>query len=499
MGGPILKLSGIYKQISQGFRLKDINLDLYSGEVHMIIGENGSGKSCIMQVISGVLQPDAGNIELFGKKTVVPSLPDARRMGIVFIMQEPNLLEQLSVAENIFFYDMPIKGKIIKTVDYNLLKKKCVDLFEELGISIDPDLPVSKLGLAQKQLVEFCRACASNAEIVIFDEPTAVFTEVEREILYRIIEKIRKRGAGIFYVSHKLDEIRLIGSRVSVIRQGTVIGTRQVDGTDDEQIIKMLSGLMYTTRYPKLEIPIGEEVFSVRGLCKKELLSDISFSLHKGEILGITGLAGSGRTLLANCIFGAAKYDEGKIFINGEEAKIKSPYDAIKNGIGMIPENRLTDSLFYCLDVKKNVSLVSLRRFLGKGFVLNTNILADVVCDYISKLNIPVREAEENISRISGGQQQKLMVAKWMMSRSKIFILDEPTRGVDVASRIDIYNAVTDIARKGGSVLFISSDIEEILGMCDRVLVLAHGNIVCDLARSEVTKEKIIAYAAEKA
>lgn len=498
MSAPILKLSGVTKQVSPSFQLKNINLELYPNEVHVIIGENGSGKSCIMKLICGMMQPDSGEISIEGTPVEIPSLSASRKLGIIYVMQDPNLFEHMTVAENIFFYNMPYTNKLFKIIDYNKLNYECQKLFDELKLPLDVQAYIADIGLAQRQIIEFCKAYIANAKVVILDEPSATFTDYERDALYTLIGRIKERGAGILYISHKLSEIQSIGNRFSVVRHGEIIGTKVVDDTTDMQVIKMMSGLMYTTRYPKLDLKIGSEVLKIDNLCTAgNILTNISFSLHQYEIVGVTGLAGSGRSLLANCIYGSVPAESGQMYINNKLVHIKSPYDAIEHGIALVPENRLSDSIFGCLNVENNVSLASLKRF-SKNFMLNTNFIDQVVSDYINKLNINSQGSHENIGLFSGGNQQKLILAKWIMSRSKIFILDEPTRGLDVSTRIDIYNSITDIVRKGASVLFISSDIEEILGMCDRVLVLSHGNIVCNLPRSSATKEKILSFATEK-
>lgn len=494
---PVLKLNDISKKISPTFSLDHISLEVISGEVHALLGENGSGKSCILQIMSGILQPDGGEILLDNIPVKLPDLSASRKTGIIYIMQDPNLFEHMTIAENIYFYNMPYKNQLLHSIDYNKLNHDCKLLFDELKLTFNVHTTVSELGLAQRQIIEFCKAYVSNARVLILDEPAVILSDYEKEVLYTLIHRMKERGTAIVYVSHKLSEIQSIADRVTVIRRGQIVGTMEVDEHTETSIIRMISGLMYTSRYPKLDLKIGAETLRVEHLCSASgFLKDINFSIHESEIVGITGLVGSGRSLLANCIFGNTKPQSGKFFIKGKETVLHSPFDAIKNGIALVPENRLTDSLINCLDVQSNVSLSSLSRYTYK-LALDCNFINQIVTEYIEKLNIEGQSSLDSISNLSGGNQQKLMLAKWMMSRSKIFVLDEPTRGLDIPSRIDIYNSITDLVRKRASVLLISSDIEEILGMCDRVLVLSHGNLVCNLPRKNATKELIISYATE--
>lgn len=346
------------------------------------------------------------------------------------------------------------------------------------------------MGLAQRQICEFCRAYVSNSKIVILDEPFAALTQNERELLCRVVKGIREKGAGIFYITHRLEDAFLLGDRITIIKDGRIIDTRKVSDCTREEIIKLMSGQYIQNRYPKIGVKTGKVVLSVNDLCFEDKLHNINFHLRKGEILGITGLAGSGRTLLAKCLFGAVGDVGGKIYINGTEVKISDPYTAISNGIALIPEDRITDSIFSCLNVTDNISVSALKRF-AHILKINIPILRHSVMEYIKKLNI-TQDPMENILEYSGGNQQKAIFAKWIMSRSKIFILDEPTRGLDIASKIDIYNFISDLVKKDVGVIFISSDIEEILGICDRVAVLSGRTFVCNVSTKDITVERII-------
>lgn len=489
MSSELLRLENVNLQLDS-FQLSHINIDLFEHEIHVIMGENGAGKSVLMQVISGLVTPDSGSIYIKNKLVRSRMVSGEMFDDVIYIRQDATMLMQLSVAENLFFNKLPYKNRFLKSIDYDKLNYMCQQLIDELGLPVSVFDRVETLGFAQRQIIEFCRAYISEASIVILDEPSSALTQSERNLLYRIVSKIRAKGSGVFYITHCLEDVSLIGDRVTVIKNGSIIGTRIVSECPEEEIIKMLSGHYVKNRYPKIMIEQGKTILSVRNLAFADKLRNINLDLHEGEILGITGLAGSGRTLLANCLFGAVDGVEGEVFLNGAPIKLDSPYKAICNGVALIPENRLTDSIFGYLDVSNNVAVSSLKRFSSFSLI-NTTYLEQVVADYVEKLNIP-HTLHSSIMEYTGGNQQKAIFAKWIMSRAKIFILDEPTRGLDIASKIDIYNSINDLIKKKVGIIFISSDIEEILGVCDRVAVLANRTCVCNVPTKDITVEKII-------
>lgn len=490
MDMPLVRLENISLHL-ENFSLNNISLDLYEREIHVIMGENGSGKSLIMQIISGIIAPDSGNIYIKGNLVKSRSLSGGGiDKDIIYIRQDATMLTQLSIAENLFFSNMPYKSRFFKIIDYDKLNYMCQQLIEELGLPVTVFDKVSTLGFAQRQIIEFCRAYISDSRIVILDEPSSALTKSERELLYRIVNKIKERGAGVFYITHCLEDVSLLGDRITIVKKGCIMGTKKVSECSQEEIIKMLSGQYLKNRYPKILQKLGRQILSVQNFGFSDKLMNINFELHKGEIFGVTGLAGSGRTLLANCLFGAVENIKGTMLLNGVEVKIDSPYKAMCNGIAMIPENRLTDSIFGYLDVTSNVALTSLKRFANL-FAINMSFLEQAVADYVSKLNIPPNPSN-NIMTYSGGNQQKAIFAKWIMSRAKIFILDEPTRGLDIASKIDIYNSINDLVKKQAGVIFISSDVEEIMGICDRVAVLSGRTFVCNVPTKDITVERIM-------
>jgi ribose transport system ATP-binding protein len=497
MGIPKLEVKGISKYFSDAFSLRDVSLDLYSGEVHAIIGENGSGKSTVTKIISGVVKPDSGAVFIDGNAVCIDSVSTAKLNGIHCVWQDINLYPNLTVAENIYMDYLPTKTSLLTSVNKYKMYRDCSTIFSEFDINIDVKTTVSKLGFAQKQLVEMVKAYVSNAQIVIFDEPSAAFTSREKDILFRIIRSLKEKNTAIFYITHLIEEIELIADRFTVIYQGKVVGTQRVSSTSKHDIIKMLSAPAEKNRYPKLDVPLGKTIMSVKDLSAADILSSINFELRKSEILGITGLMGSGRSLLSQCLFGITPIKSGSIEINGKKQKISSPGDAIKNGIALLPEDRASNSIFGCLNLESNVTVSSLKRFEQHKY-LHNHIMTDVTDSYIKKLSIRPGHLNDLLETYSGGNQQKTAVARWIMSRAKIYILDEPTRGVDVASKTDIYNSMLDLVTKGASIILISSDIEEILGMCDRVLVLAEGSISGEFSRREATKEAIMCKATIK-
>lgn len=487
MNSPLLELKNINLTVSN-FKINDINLCLYPGEVHMIMGENGSGKSMLMELISGMLQPDSGDIYFEGQLVKPKSLTFYSSNELIFIQQHSILIENLSVAENLYFHNLPYKSRFLHSIDYDKLNKQFSDLIKELNLPISTNDTVSTLGLAQRQMIEFCKAYVSDAKVVILDEPSAALTPSERDLLYRIVHYIKERGAGVFYITHRVDDTMRIGDRISIIKDGSLIATKVIKETTEEEIVRLLVGTRLSERYPKMKIKKGKTLLAVTDLGFEDKLAGINFQLREGEILGITGLAGSGRTLLAECLFGAVPYS-GQIAIKGKPVKLLSPRVAIQNGIALMPENRIEDSIFKELDTNENVAFPSLHRF-SRNQIINSDFMKQAVLDYITKINIP-KIFRKSILAYSEGSLQKAIFAKWLMSLANIFILDEPTRGIDLASKIDIYNFINDMTKKKAGIIYISSDIDEIMGICDRVAVLSDKTLICDLPTDSTTVEEI--------
>ncbi len=488
---PLLQLRNIQLNI-ENFALCDIQLEIYPGEIHAIMGENGSGKSLLMEIISGEMMADTGAIYYDGHLYNPTTYIDVAKQDCLYIRQDAQLLENLTIAENLFFSNMPAKGHLFKRIDYDLLNHMYKELIDQLELPLTDNDTVSSIGYAQKQIIEFCKAYISDAPVIILDEPSASLTLHETQLLYNIVDSIRAKGAAIFYISHNIDEVMTIADRISVLRKGAVIGTVNTSETTEQEIIRLLSIDHLSDRYPKIHTKIGRPIMTVNDLSYEDKLRDINFTLHEGEILGITGLAGSGRSLLASCLFGDATYD-GTILIDGKPLKINSPRAAIKNGIALMPEDRMTDSVISYMNTDENVALPSLKRFSNRN-IIDSNYLKQSTTEYIKRINIPGGQTRD-ITTYSGSSLQKAIFAKWIMSRAKIFVLDEPNKGVDIPSKIDTYNFINDLVSKKAGVLFISSDIEEIFGICDRVAVLSDNTFTYIGSVKNTSVEDIVRYA----
>lgn len=491
---PILKLSNINKKLSDFFSLKNVSLELSKGEVHVLIGENGSGKSSLINVICGAYLKDSGEIFLDGRPIDINSPIDAKKFGIVTIHQNSSLFEHFSVAENIYVDNIPYKNKSLRLIDWGKVYSDCEALFNRLGFSLNSRSIVRHLNIAQKQLVEICKAYVSNARIIIMDEPTASLTENESTIFFNIVRELKKSGVTILYTSHKLEEIKLIGDKISVIRNGELVGTENVCNMDIDNIIHLMTGMALNERYPKLNIKTGREILKVEDLCYQNVLKDISFTLNKQEILGVIGLVGSGRTKVAKCIFGSDSYDSGNIYVEGRRLPPASPSDAISAGIGYLTEDRLSDGLFKYMNIPENIAAPNLSR-ITNNMIIDADIERSMTETFVERLEIKGGSLNSKVAYLSGGNQQKVVLAKWIMSKSKILILDEPTKGIDIASKVDVYNVMNELVTKNVSIILISSDVEEVLGMCDRILVLFDGHVAAMLPRKGATREKIMYYA----
>jgi len=494
LGTPILRLENVNKTLSDYFCLKNINMDLNAGEVHALIGENGSGKTSLMNIIAGNCFKDSGSIYLDGNPIQINSALDAQKYGITITHQEPVLFDNLTVAENIFFGTDLYLNTSLKLVNRYKIQDDCRKLLKKLNINMDYLKLVKNIGAAHRQMVEICRAFVSKSRIILMDEPTSSFTESEVELLFQIIRQLKAAGISIIYISHKLEEVKKICDRISVLRDGEIVGTHYVSDIEMPKLITMMSGFDIKHRYPKLSLKPGKEVFRVTGLSAGNTLKNISFSLKKREIIGITGLAGSGRSKIAKSIFGVEKFHAGEILINGRKVSIKSPVDAIREGIGYVPEDRQYEGLFMYLKIFENISAASFSQRSDVS-IIDLGDEKHVASTYVDRLGIKIGNIYNSAKNLSGGNQQKVILAKWLMSESKIFILDEPTRGIDVASKVDVYNLMNELVIKGASIILISSDIDELLGMCDRTLVLFQGEITAVIPRSEATQENVLYYA----
>ncbi|MDD3824114.1 MAG: sugar ABC transporter ATP-binding protein [Sphaerochaetaceae bacterium] len=487
MSAYVLEMKGITKTFPGVVALDDVTLSVEKGTVHALIGENGAGKSTLMKILNGVYTATKGELFLEGQPLHLQGVRDAQEKGISTIFQEFNLINALSVAENIFLGRFEGKGQI----KWNRINRKARELLEKLGFNFDVSKPVGKLSTAEKQLVEIAKALSYDAKIIVMDEPTSSLTKKEIELFFPIIEKLRKGGITVIYISHKLDEIFHICDRVSIMRDGKLVGESLVSEITRERIIELMVGRSMEMEYPARTASPGEPVLEVKNLTREPLLHDISFTLHKGEILGIAGLVGAGRTELAETIFGAAVADSGSIEINGKAVSIRSTMDGKANSIGMVTEDRKETGLVLDMSVTRNITVTKLDE-VTTGIVLSKQKEGEVASEYVQKLNIKTPSINQTLYNLSGGNQQKVVLSKWLFSNVEILILDEPTRGIDVGAKYEIYCLMNELTEQGKSIIMISSELPEVLSMSDRILVMHKGMIKGELTGAKMTADNVM-------
>lgn len=495
-----LEMNSITKEFPGVRALDEITFSVKKGEIHALCGENGAGKSTLMKVLSGVY-PDGtftGDIIINGEKKVFKSIKDSEKAGISIIYQELALAKEMTVGENIFLGNEP---KTFGVIDWDTLYVEAKKWLKSVGLEIDPETKVKNLGIGQQQLVEIVKALSKNSEIIILDEPTAALTEAEVALLLEILRKLRKDGVTCIYISHKLNEVLAIADSVTVLRDGKTIATHPIEEMTEEKIISLMVGRTLTELFPYEPKQRGEKALEINDFSlyrrhdNKPVVQDVSFSLHKGEILGIAGLMGSGRTELFTGIFGTFEGKaRGDIRIEGSPVSIHSPRDAIESGIAYVSEDRKKYGLVLDMSVQKNTTLVALSKLMNRG-VIDEAAEVSVVNEYIGKLKVKTSGPEAKVNNLSGGNQQKVVLSKWLMNDPKILILDEPTRGIDVGAKYEIYKLINELVQQGMAVVMISSELPEVLGMSDRILVMAEGRIAAELTREEATQEKIMLYA----
>jgi ribose transport system ATP-binding protein len=486
----LLKIEYITKRFPGVLALDKVSLDLRKGEVHAIVGENGAGKSTLMKILTGVYQYDEGRITFKGEEISFNTPHEAIQKGISIIYQELNLIPHLTVAQNIFIGREPmISGMVI---DKKKMNEDASKLLKSLNVDIDPDTVLRKLSVSKQQMVEIAKALSEKSEILIMDEPTSALSEAEIDELFKIIHKLQKEGVSVIYISHRLEELARIVDRVTVMRDGKHIGTYDYSSITMNELINLMVGRTLDSKFPKRDVEKGGKIFEAKNLTRKGVLNDISFELFQGEVLGIAGLMGAGRTELARAIFGVDRLDSGKIILNGKELSIKSPIDAIKSGIGYVTEDRKVDGLALKLAVDTNIILANVRAITNLIGVILKRKKKDLAKKYINDLRIKTPSAEQLVKNLSGGNQQKIVLAKWLCRYSKILILDEPTRGIDVGAKFEIYELINSMVKEGVGIIMISSELPEILGLSDRILVLHEGNLTGILDKSEATQEKIL-------
>ena len=494
MAEVVVSMKKIQKSFPGVHALDDAQIELKKGEVHGLIGENGAGKSTLMKVLTGIYERDSGTVVVKGREVHYKTPGDALEDGISMIHQELNLMPHLTVADNIFIGREPKKGLVLDKREVNRQTKA---LLESLNLDIDPNTTVSRLSVAKQQMVEIAKAISLNSDILIMDEPTAALTTSEIDELFKFVNDLKAKGVGIVYISHRMEELKIITDDITVMRDGQYVDTVRTGDTDMDQIISMMVGrTIYEEPKTKSSVPDGAPtVLKVEHLSSPDV-HDVSFELKKGEILGLAGLMGAGRTETARLIFGADPMTDGKIFINGKQVNIMAPFDAVENGIGYLSEDRKAFGLAIGLSVADNTVMADMDNFVNGGIV-NEGKIAKVTNEYVDKINIKTPSIKQLVRNLSGGNQQKVVIAKWLVKNCDILIFDEPTRGIDVGAKSEIYKLMNQLAGEGKSIIMISSDMEELLGMSDRMVILSKGRMSAILDKDEFTQEKVLKYAAE--
>lgn len=487
-----VEMRNIKKSFGGVKALDGVSLQVKKGEIHALMGENGAGKSTIMKILAGSLQKDDGEIFIDGKAVDIKNPGEGMKQGISIIYQELMLVPDLTVAENIFIDSL---NKEYKMIDWKKLKVRAQEYLDEIGFShIKASDEVSGLTVAYQQVVEICKALSRNASVLILDEPTSVLSSKEVAYLFKLLRNLRQQGVAVIYISHRLDEVMDLCDRVTIMRDGRYIATVDTDSITQKELADMMVGRALQDYYPERNVEIGEVNFEVRNICRGRMVQDISFQVRKGEVLGINGLVGAGRTEVVRAIFGADKKESGQIFLDGREVTIRSPKDALRNGIGLLPEDRKTQGVLLDLSIRDNITLGCLKLFVSILGKINRKKETDFINDMVRRMAIKAGNIENNVSSLSGGNQQKVAIAKLLASNCKVLLLDEPTRGVDVGAKREIYKIINDFAAQGYSIVMISSEMPEIIGMCDRVLVMRDGRAAGELDKKECSESNLISY-----
>lgn len=485
-------MQNIHKAFGTNQVLKGVDFELKDGEVHALMGENGAGKSTMMNVLTGLHLKDEGVIRIDGKETYFHNPKEAEQNGITFIHQELNIWPEMTVLENLFI------GKEIKT-SFGLLKTKemkalAKEQFERLGVSISLDKEAGSCSVGEQQMIEIAKALMTKAKVIIMDEPTAALTEREIDKLFLVIASLKKDGVSIVYISHRMEEIFAICDRITVMRDGKTIDTKRIAETNFDEVVRKMVGRELTDRFPERQSNPGKVMLEVKNLTNKGLFENVSFSVRSGEIVGVSGLMGAGRTEIMRAIYGMDHIDGGEIWINGKKVSIKSPHQAVELGIGFITEDRKDEGLILDFSIKDNIVLPTLFSFAPKG-IINEKSEEDFVNLLIKRLTVKTESSRIPVGKLSGGNQQKVVIAKWVGIGPKVLILDEPTRGVDVGAKREIYQLMNELTDRGVAIIMVSSELPEVLGMSDRILVVHEGRINGELAKSEATQEKIMTLA----
>lgn len=495
---PLVSIEHLSKSFPGVRALNDCRFELMAGEVHALMGENGAGKSTLMKVLAGVYQKDEGEIRIDGQPVDIPSPRAAQDLGIGIIHQELNLMNHRSVAQNIFIGREP-RGRSGLFIDQRKMDQDSRQIFDRLHLNLDPRTPVGALTVARQQMVEIAKALSFDSRVLIMDEPTAALNNAEIEDLFRIIRQLKSHGVGIVYISHKMDELKKISDRVTVMRDGRYIATVPTASTSMETIIGMMVGrTLFESEGPVAPATDHEVVLEVRNLNRGRTIKDVNFVVRKGEILGFAGLMGAGRTEVARAVFGADKVDSGEILVRGERVSIQSPADAVRRGIGYLSEDRKHFGLATGMDVESNIVLATMRRFLSLGFFLRRPDIRETAVNFVERLGIKTPSVSQKVALLSGGNQQKIVIAKWLVRDCEILFFDEPTRGIDVGAKSEIYKLLHALAEQGRAIVMISSELPEVLRMSHRILVMCEGRVTGEMPALGATQEQIMQLATQR-
>lgn len=487
----VIKIQHVSKAFGGVQALKEVDFEIFPGEVHAILGENGAGKSTLIKIITGVQQPDTGQIFLEGNPIRFASTREAQALGVAAIYQEPSLFPDLDIAENIFVGRQPLNRW---GVAWKQMYQDATSLLQRLGLSLEPRTKARELSVAQQQVVEIARALSINAKVLIMDEPTSSLTQGEVEDLFTIVRQLRAAGTAIVFISHRLEELFALADRVTTLRDGSFVGTRAMSDVTTEDLIRMMVGRTLDQLFPKQEVLAGEVVLEVEGLTVEGSFSNVSFELHKGEILGMSGLIGAGRTNVAQALFGIEPATAGTIKLDGKVVTIKSPETAMALGLGYVPEDRKEHGLVLEMSIAHNITLPVIQNF-AKASWLNTSRELQAAKLSSQQLEVKMTSVEQKVGQLSGGNQQKVVLAKWLGTKPRVLILDEPTRGIDVGTKAAVHHLMSSLAAQGMAILMISSELPEVLGMSDRILVMRAGRLTGQFSRAEATQEKLMSAA----